>query len=139
VGGAWRSLADVLDEESDRATDEAARLMGATVSPSGHRFPCPSPTCDMVATRGAALASHVRARHPELNGSRPDAVAGRLLTAEPDEPRTLNRPREVLLRACSEDLAPIADKLRQVGWHVAVVAVNEPGWFGVRLEVCLDP
>jgi hypothetical protein len=63
-------------------------------------------------------------------------VTRRASTDERSLPAT--RPRLVLLEAAVEEVRPIVEKLRAAGWPTEIVAVNEPEFFGVRVEIRLD-
>jgi hypothetical protein len=143
---AWRSLHDVIDDARDQET-EALGPVRAVPSPTDE-LPCLVAGCDRTFTRGAALASHMRSHDRgtpptgprRAQPPRPGSVVDRLLADEPPEPPgPLNRPQEALFHAISEDLKPIAEQLRAAGWSVDLVAVHTADWFGVRLEVCLEP
>lgn len=49
----------------------------------------------------------------------------------------MNRPRLVLMEACTADLRPKLWELREAGWPAELIAMNSPDFFGLRLEVNL--
>lgn len=60
------------------------------------------------------------------------------MTAPNSGQATRNRVREVLLRACAEDVQYHVEKIRSIGWPAEVIAVNDEDFFGLRIEIRLD-
>jgi hypothetical protein len=43
-----------------------------------------------------------------------------------------------LIDAAMQDLRAPVLRLRELGWPAEVIAVNEEGWFGLRVDICLN-
>lgn len=50
----------------------------------------------------------------------------------------MNKPTTALMRAFLDEARPFIRELREDGWPVEVIVVDEPTFLGVRLEVPLD-